>query len=697
MPVQRKPAANMPVQRKPAANMPFPVLQRPAAAVSSLRGATAEEQVYSKLMERLQAEVDGEKSRLSPGNGESARSPRGCQHLCKFCPFRRFQRAGQLRAHLDKFHTKERLFSANARSEAQFKIACAIYDQEQAKETVSPTLTRLPILETSASLIRQWVDPSPEVLRYLQKQNDIDLVMKLTGGGPTYVLKHQTGDCVRLNQNVYYDHRFANDILALSIYHRGRLQNVFQSLTSKWVSAGCQCAFIAPRRSPTWSDLAEDVINSTTAKSLKTQLIDQCTVHNEWRIANHDATFQSLFSIIGQTKMAQLPNEKHAVHSFTGMTGAVPGLSLQHTESKECFKKASLEVLPEAARQTTEYLFSDSPDNVERSTDVFPALKAVAEDGAHLVFRVEACFGEHRCALSREVMKLQLKFRVPRPGDMYRGIITDDADVGAWDLGNLPDVSVSEGRDWDAYMTTPYDSHQDYVNDLMDLVGLFPDDMKRSNSKGRTVQQILESGASYHHFRYLLNGSHIRATLSAQENALMAWATCGNEAIHQQLNAHQRTTLQQHAEGAQFKLDAFVLGKLITHNVAAYHPTCVQRDHAELLPVVISILQQQCFQPFGVNPVDVEGFSRAAMRSPSVAVDSDRVDAQHAKQGRQAAAWAKEKEKRATRKTVRRGIASDARSHGKKRTVYTKKKELRPKRSKSVGGGRKVSRSNAKK
>jgi hypothetical protein len=114
--------------------------------------------------------------------------------------------------------------------------------------------------------------------------------------------------------------------------------------------------------------------------------------------------------------MAQKPGQAHALHTFVGKSGAVPGMSHQATEGGAAFKSAAVEVLPEDARATTKYIFSDSPDSVAGAAEVFPALVATAEDGFHLVIRVEYCFGEKRSALSSELLLLQMKFRAQSLG-----------------------------------------------------------------------------------------------------------------------------------------------------------------------------------------------------------------------------------------------------------------------------------------
>ena len=66
-----------------------------------------------------------------------------------------------------------------------------------------------------------------------------------------------------------------------------------------------------------WLDLFNSFFSSTQAQ--------------EWVVVNHDAAYQTLFSVIGQNRMAQNVREAHALHTFLGRTGCVPGFSLQQS------------------------------------------------------------------------------------------------------------------------------------------------------------------------------------------------------------------------------------------------------------------------------------------------------------------------------------------------------------------------------
>lgn len=63
---------------------------------------------------------------------QNEREPAQEGNDCKLCPFRKFPRRDRLLLHVQKYHCKDRLFTANGRSQAQWNILLALFEQEQA-------------------------------------------------------------------------------------------------------------------------------------------------------------------------------------------------------------------------------------------------------------------------------------------------------------------------------------------------------------------------------------------------------------------------------------------------------------------------------------------------------------------------------------------------------------------------------------
>jgi hypothetical protein len=359
------------------------------------------------------------------------------------------------------------------------------------------------------------------------------------------------------------------------------------------------------------------------------------------------------------------------------MLAAVKFVRQAHvSEGLQCFKAACQEVMPEAARNSVKWIFTDAPDSVSRSNDIFPALQGVAEDAIHFVFRVEECFGEKRTPLSIDLLLLQQKFRVPAAGDVYNGEPPQAGAEGEW-IAEAMQQRIEPDRDLKAYSLEPYSSHQQYIDDVVDLTLKHAADMRRKNRKGNSVRQIMQNGASYKHFAYLLNGSRIQSTLTQQEQKMLAWGTTGNEALHAQLKRSQTSIIQQHRERVPQSMKAFCLGRLLAHNAAAYHPTVAQHPQSYLLCVAQGYMMSSFFEPFGeaqTAPVT----SRAAMGAPIHSPDMDKMHQFHTVAEAQKERWQ-------THVAIKNAKAKTkplwARKTDLKRTVFTKKKHPKPRRS----------------
>jgi hypothetical protein len=107
--------------------------------------------------------------------------------------------------------------------------------------------------------------------------------------------------------------------------------------------------------------------------------------------------------------MSQKAGEVHTAHTFLGVTGGNPGFSLQAKEDAQCFQAAVRDRFTQGMILQVRLLYSDSPN--EEYLDVLPNAVGVAEDLAHLPFRMEYCSGGARTACTREVLQLQGKFR----------------------------------------------------------------------------------------------------------------------------------------------------------------------------------------------------------------------------------------------------------------------------------------------
>ena len=177
------------------------------------------ENVHGDIMGFVKAEVEAEFNRLAELCVEDKR-PRGEQHACRFCPFRSFTRRDRCIAHIKKYHTAERLYCASGRTDSQWHIVVALYNQLQVQSVVHMEPSCGSLLSSAASLMRDWIAPSAATMAFLQKNNDVEVALLLAEDGSKYVLRSQMVNSMRVTQQTYLDPSVANIILVASSTRR---------------------------------------------------------------------------------------------------------------------------------------------------------------------------------------------------------------------------------------------------------------------------------------------------------------------------------------------------------------------------------------------------------------------------------------------------------------------------------------------
>ena len=134
----------------------------------------------------------------------------------------------------------------------------------------------------------------------------------------------------------------------------------------------------------------------------------------EFTVISHDETFKTLFSLIGQNKMAQATGELHALHTFRGYTGCTFGVSAQRSTGHQCFRAAVDDIFDKHLAGYLKFIFSDSRIRIIKvARTIFKELLAVGEDPIHLPIRLEYCWGEATTKASARVRQLHWKFNIP--------------------------------------------------------------------------------------------------------------------------------------------------------------------------------------------------------------------------------------------------------------------------------------------
>ena len=512
-----------------------------------------------------------------------ANSKKAVQTLvCKFCPWRKFDRKQYLVQHVDKYH-KEPYFTAETaalkrKSFLQFRVVSSLYRQSLLSLAIRAERQKTNFLAQSAELIRGWnLGVTDEEKAVLEKSNGLPLVTVVEKAGPQLWLKSQTGNTTRLTDKVYYTKDFEDLAIAITLQSRGKVKNVLQALRARWAESACAVALLMVDSSARWLRKLLDHVFTHEQGEVQNTIRDlkhRATERGEWVAISHDATYKCLFSLVGQEKMTQKNQEFHAAHTFIGVTGACPGFSPQRTEGNDQFGEALHQLFTPEMRNQVRLLYTDSPG--EAMLTHLPNAIGCAEDSLHLVIRCEYCCGEKRNACTRRILELQSKFLRPievqniPEGDIRKAIYHGEPGPEIeWD--SVAAASPKPDAEWKAYGERPYQSHREYVAELKAVATSFPDVMGKKDSNGRTVLQILQAAATLRHYQYLRNGSLFRALAGGVD---IKSGTTMNEAEHRGLKRWAECIYTQHQDRLRMVGEMYALYRMLGN---AYKNTFKQR------------------------------------------------------------------------------------------------------------------------
>ena len=321
----------------------------------------------------------------------------------------------------------------------------------------------------------------------------------------------------------------------------------------------------------------------------------------ELEVITQDETFKTLFALIGQKKMSQAEGEVHALHTFRGFTGCTLGVSAQRSTSGNCFRAAVEATFVNNLAEKVKFLFSDCPSRIYKvASETFKSLVALGEDALHLAIRLECCWGEKKTKPSVRVRQLHRKFNVPtlsiepfwNPGGLKVTTVV-------WPENPAKDTRSAD--EWTKYCSCPFNGvtgHTEYATELAKIVVSYGKYMGSKNSKGVTAEEILRSGAAWHHFQGLQNGSRLHAHLGSKGRRLGS-GTTRNEQLHMELKAWGRNVYQTHIGQLQCRIRIFEMAKLLTHSSAAYYPTLTQTRQRRLLSTIAGQIRNNPFFPMG--------------------------------------------------------------------------------------------------
>jgi len=135
----------------------------------------------------------------------------------------------------------------------------------------------------------------------------------------------------------------------------------------------------------------------------------------------------------------------------------------------------------------------------------------------------------------------------------------------------------------------PFYTRVEFVEALAALSSLFRDEVQRKvTGANKPLYRLLWCAAAPDRLEWLFNNIRQRCRTPATQLSLLPSGSASNEALHSEINNWFRQTQQIHQATLTLKLDMLALGKLLTHNLAMYHPTARQMSQNEVLARALS-------------------------------------------------------------------------------------------------------------
>lgn len=157
-------------------------------------------------------------------------------------------------------------------------------------------------------------------------------------------------------------------------------------------------------------------------------------------------------------------------------------------------------------------------------------------------------------------------------------------------------VCVQRGSDLPRYQKQPFSSHEEYVQQLKKVSTRFPDAMKLSDGKGKSMLEILKAGSSKRHYKYLMNNSVFREIAQGHKDDIHK-GTMVNEAEHRSMKRWNECVYQQHQDRVEVISALYALFRMLGNSYKNLHfESAFQYDEKEAIFMLAGLVAKGALQ-----------------------------------------------------------------------------------------------------
>ena len=529
----------------------------------------------------------------------------GGQVRCPLCPCRVFQRSGDVRVHLLKYHDETHRFCPSGVK--QMRVALALRDDDLYRGRIHRSY-----LERSATLLRQCLGRTK-----LTRMDGFHRVIRLVldSNGPWFMHSNKVG-VEHLRVGTYWVHRrFAAMVFRSAMMEHASLRGIHTRCTYDMIVNGSKLVSLLPHQgSDWWPHFLGFLLETQLVRSLRFSLLRECEQHHEFRSLSLDGTVKTTFKLLGQTVFFASQEERaeqavrdgdalYSVLTVKGITGAVLCCQPFHRENPVNISDVLLREFTSSQLSMVQHVAVDAPSGAlfRELCLVMPNLRLLSLDPTHVVMLYEATQSHKRTEGSTWLRMAMARFSHRSTvseniawGEEYEGMAVE-ADAhelttsehilhGSLSLPQANKILEKLKENCDK----PWLYRIDFVYALAAISSAYAAETKKISTSGVSLRRSLYNLGKPEKVEFLLNCTRWRHCLGAQVNLHMPSGTTSNEAFHAEVNRWCKTTTALHQATLRIKLALLLLVKLLTHNAALYRPPSVQTWQSVTLARTVS-------------------------------------------------------------------------------------------------------------
>jgi len=438
----------------------------------------------------------------------------------------------------------------------QNKLVIALHDDDcLCRKSMSPNF-----LSRSAKILAKHIP-----LNLQKKKQQLiakNLVVVLDAAGPEYYIKQQLGKDVDVRRigNTYYTKSMAEAVYRKALSCRARMNQIKVKIMGDMRAQGSEVSSLTNVNASFWEQLVEDVMCSPKVKAVLEDQRLECEAHQEFHSLTMDCTYKICAPLMGQAKFRAkreiresqaLPLEeaKIAVCTGRGRTGALLLAQLVGAEGAIDYAGALTKQFTPSQLAQIVHIGVDDPSRrlYIILKEKCPNLESLSLDPIHPVMMFEQAQWGKKTAGSRFLRQIIGKFSntlshrdttrqryytglfTPPLSQEERGILQQVKD-GSMALRTATYIKNNLNR------ATPYESRANYMRGMAALTSLYPDEVRKLCTNGKSVRHNLYCLAMPEKFEWYQNGQKYRQTLPPAWLTLLATGITSNEAFHAEAN-----------------------------------------------------------------------------------------------------------------------------------------------------------------